>query len=466
MLAIGLHQLRDHLMSARFQLSLLVLLAFFGVNGLVYTWKLDKLQREIAMIDRADAAAYAGVASVQQGVSQWFRNQGNHPRGTEFIVDGGVDLLATTLVVPTATGTLPYAWQAITWNRIIDNFQVVDWALIVRFAISFLCIVLAYDTVSRELESGTLRLVLATPTSRARFLAGRYLAHLATVMLAVAVGILVSLVIISLGGHLTLSGAVAGAAALFLAGVVAYATLFLSLAMAVSALARSSAASSVLLVMVWAVLVVVVPQSSALIGVQAADVPYEWWSEGYELYGTAQQELADQGLTLRGRQVGAADGYLQERRVIGRLRGAETDQERLYVELQHRLARQSEVARAVNLLSPGYAFQYGVEALLGTGVVYRDALEGQMWEYRRTLREFFRQADAADPESPGLWFFPDYMSTAPLDPARIPRFVERRMTLADGVIAGAAPLSILLLETLAAILLALWAINRADITRE
>lgn len=47
-----------------------------------------------------------------------------------------------------------------------------------------------------------------------------------------------------------------------------------------------------------------------------------------------------------------------------------------------------------------------------------------------------------------------------------PRFAERRMTLADGVVAGAAPLSVLLLETLATVLLALWAIQRADTTRE
>ena len=131
-----------------------------------------------------------------------------------------------------------------------------------------------------------------------------------------------------------------------------------------------------------------------------------------------------------------------------------------------REARQYQVARNINLISPGYAFQYAMEAVLGVGVVNRDALEEQMWVYRDELREAFRLIDAEDPASPKIPFYAEYMSTAPLDHRRIPRFRERRLSVAEGISSSTAPIVILVLETLAALLFAVWSVNRMDITRE
>ena len=64
-------------------------------------------------------------------------------------------------------------------------------------------------------------------------------------------------------------------------------------------------------------------------------------------------------------------------------------------------------ARSVNLLSPGFAYQYSIETLLGTSAIrYIDLLE-QVWAYRRNLRGFFRARDAADSDSPHVLFLAD-----------------------------------------------------------
>lgn len=98
--------------------------------------------------------------------------------------------------------------------------------------------------------------------------------------------------------------------------------------------------------------------------------------------------------------------------------------------------------------------------------MHRDALEEQNWTYRQELREFFRQADDADPDSPHIRFFPNYMSTAPIDHRQIPRFHERRLTMVEGIRAGVAPLLILFLEMVGMFLFAHWAMVRADVGRE
>jgi ABC-type transport system involved in multi-copper enzyme maturation permease subunit len=459
-------QLHDHLKSTRFQLSLLLLLLFFVANGVVYTWKLERLQTEMAVTAAGYEQVYETTDSVDRGVRQRFRILGARLLGTEFIVDGGVDMLATAMNVSTRTGSLPYMSQALTFNLIIDNFEVIDWAFIVRLVLSFLCIVLAYDTVSRELESGTLRTVLANSLSRLAFLGGKGLAHLVTVLFASLLGAIVSLAILSFTGTIHVNLQLAGTCAVFLVGVVLYCSLYLGVAMGVSALVRTSATASVVLVMIWAVLTVVLPQASALIGRQSHDVPFRPWEAAYDYFQGTAVALHDRGITLRPGEDGRIDGYQQELQYAAALREAEKEEERLIREMMDRQAGQYRVARAVNLLSPGYALQYSLESMLGVGVSARDALEERMWRYRRNLRESFQQIDTQDPDSPHVLFFPGYLSRAPMDPARIPRFEDHVWGLTGGHARSMVPMLVLLLEAVASGLFAVWALNRADLTRD
>lgn len=77
---------------------------------------------------------------------------------------------------------------------------------------------------------------------------------------------------------------------------------------------------------------------------------------------------------------------------------------------------------------------------------------------------YLRERDAADGESPHVLFLPAFMSQEPLDGDHIPPFVERPLSPADALAFGVVPLVVLLAETLAAFLFALWAVNRADVT--
>jgi len=89
-LIICIHQLHDHLMSLRVQLSLLVVLAFFGVNGTIYAWRMEKLPEIDAGI-RADIEdRYENSGTVRGAAGNRFRIQ-NEATGTEFMVEGGFD---------------------------------------------------------------------------------------------------------------------------------------------------------------------------------------------------------------------------------------------------------------------------------------------------------------------------------------------------------------------------------------
>lgn len=101
---------------------------------------------------------------------------------------------------------------------------------------------------------------------------------------------------------------------------------------------------------------------------------------------------------------------------------------------------------------------------IGTGLAKWQYFLEQAFELRETLRVFLRERDAADGDSPHVLFLPDFMSRASLDDEHMPRFVERRLSPAQGLAFSVVPAVVLLGETLAAFLFALWAVNRADVT--
>ncbi len=62
--------------------------------------------------------------------------------------------------------------------------------------LSFVALVLAYDSISGEREAGTLRLMLANTIPRYKLLLGKYSGSMLTLAIPLIVGLLVSLIIV------------------------------------------------------------------------------------------------------------------------------------------------------------------------------------------------------------------------------------------------------------------------------
>ncbi|MFH1567845.1 MAG: ABC transporter permease subunit [Gemmatimonadota bacterium] len=462
MSAVFLLQLRDNLGSLRLQLSLLILLVLFAANGAVFSARVERQRAETAQIRAADDRVLDGVGTVADAVTPWYRIH-SAPLGTEFIADGGNSWTYDSLWITPRSGQTLWNNTVRTTNNWMRRFEVLDWVLVARYAVTFLCLVLAYDAVSGELESGTLRLALACPLSRGRFLAGKFLAHLATVLAATAVGAAVSLVILVVGGAAVVDGALAAAVGGFLLGLAFLAALFLLLAIGVSALARSSAAALVFLVTAWTVLIVVVPQSSYLVAVCSVEPLGPFWEEMRSQRDQAMESLEMAGLTPRPPDLAAADGYAVERTYAREMGRMEEGLDRLKTALDERIFRQYSVARSVNLLSPGFAFQYGLETLLGTGADRVRSFFRQGWDHRRALRDFLRGRDSADPASPHILYLSDFMSRRPLDARLLPGFRQSPLPADERLAAGVVPAAALVFEAGAAFLFALWALRRLDL---
>ena len=463
MRAVYLHQLLDSLKSLRFQISLLLLLILFGLNGLVYSWKHERLVENYATLRANVADAYEASRTLSDVLNRWYHLL--YPRTqTEFIAEGGANWFDNSAYIRAESGSaVVYGRHVGGFNNWMQRYEILDWSFLVRYVLSFLCIVLAYNAISGELESGTLRLALANPLSRGRWLAGAFLAHLTTLMAALTVGSLVSLAILSLSGALSLNAEVIRGYVLFLLGAALYISLFLLLSMGISSLLRSSAASLVSLVLLWAVLIVVVPQTSYVIAMRSVEPVGAWREKPAELIEQVVDRLEADGILPRGRDLGQVDDYALERRYTQAFEDIEGEHAALVRSQYRQIVRQYEVGRTVNLLSPGMAFQYALESVLGTGLQRYEDLLAQSWRYRSHLRDFVRVRDAADPDSPHVLYLVGYVSDRELEPADIPRFAPPARRLAPRVDAGAAQITVLLLEAALAFFFAQWAFYRMDL---
>ena len=460
---IFLHQLHDNLRSLRFQTSLVVLLLFFVGNGIVYTFKMDRVAKETTHTSRSDEGRYEAIGTLRQAVSTQLKIRAPEA-GVEFIVEAGSDWFPYGMNLRAASGNSTDQSHARTVNYWMRTFEVLDWSVIVRYVVSFLCIVLSYNAISGEREGGTLRLALANPLSRAQLLSGKFLAHLVTLVVTLVVGSLISLAILALSGMLELNALVARSYGLFLLGALIYIALFLLLGIGISTITRTSATSLVVLIMSWTVLIVVIPQTSYLIAVRTVEPPGFFWERLQDYERQFRETMARDGVAPRQPELARSDDYALEKRYAAGLREMEGELDRMMADVRSQNLRQFEIARSVNLLSPGFAFQYAVEAFLGTGIHRLRSFMTQAGQYRDAVREFLRARDAADPDSPHVLFVPEFMSDRPLDHDDIPRFQLQPLPFAAGLAAAAVPVTILVLEAALAFFFALRALNRTELS--
>ena len=135
------------------------------------------------------------------------------------------------------------------------------------YLIPLIALLLSFDTIAGEKERGTLGLTLSYPISRGAFLAGKFLAHLATLATAVGIGFAAAgLLSVWLGG-----GSTAGLAALarLAATAVLLGATFLGFGYAVSGLVRQPGAAAGLCIAIW--LIGIVLYDLALLGAVVAD---------------------------------------------------------------------------------------------------------------------------------------------------------------------------------------------------
>jgi ABC-type transport system involved in multi-copper enzyme maturation permease subunit len=263
-------------------------------------------------------------------------------------------------------------------NVIFSFFPSPDFLYVVRVVLSLVALLFGFDQVSKEKEGGTLRLMLSNSISRAKILLGKWLGNYLSLAVPFLLVTAIGFALLNLDSNIRFSSNAMGRIALIIAFALIYVALFLSLGIFISTLTRRSAASIVILLFLWALLVFVIPNLGTLLARQLVDVPSV----------TALSEKRDQVWTrevLLGeieRQKAQSDST---RTVDWRARFREINRENdeLEADYRNKFNRLVGLSKNISRISPAAGFVYAVTEIAGTGVS----------EERRLKEEIIRHKD-------------------------------------------------------------------------
>ncbi len=136
----------------------------------------------------------------------------------------------------------------------------IDLLFVVRVVIGLLAFLLAFDVVSGERESGTLKVVLAQSVPRAQLLLGKIAGGSVTLLVTVLLAFILAVLTLQIVHVNPFTGRTVAALGLFFVASALYAVAFFAIGTLVSCLTASSRTALVSLLVVWVAFVLVIPR--------------------------------------------------------------------------------------------------------------------------------------------------------------------------------------------------------------
>ncbi|MBN2415084.1 ABC transporter permease subunit [bacterium] len=415
--------------SLRFLLILLLSLILFTVSGILfiqtYKQRLNDYQTQYLNNDEQlrERAVHLNQLS---GNTQYLLR---HPIVSELLASGAERLVPDRI----AMTSFSYGnYENIDrQNYKLNEYHDFDWVFIIGIIFSFAALVLMFDRISGERESGVLRQQCANSVSRFEIIAANYVAGLLTLFIALAVGIVLNLLIVSIGVHSPIVLEYPVSIVALLISSFLYLSLFLLIGLFISSRVRKSASGLAIALLVWTTVVIFLPSGGAMLGQKIHKI-----SSSYEYTARIRAAWNDIWMNApvpeaRGYWDGRDFPYLKERaelvNTLDNMR--DTYRHERFLEL----LAQVNTARNFTRVSPFSLLKYAGESFAGTGLYGFVNFYNQGRIHRTTFRNFIEQKDAEDPESYHqiCSWMPEGYSEAEVDFDDIPRFVYQEPGFAE-----------------------------------
>jgi ABC-type transport system involved in multi-copper enzyme maturation permease subunit len=289
--------------------------------------------------------------------------------------------------------------------------------------LSFLAIVLSFDSVSRDREEGTLKQQLSNAVPRVQILFAKFVAILVLLLVNVFIGSFLSIIIfqVIIGQNVLISFPFET----LLSGVLStiYLSMFIWLGLWISSSVAKSSTSLALLLLVWITLVILSPYIGGMIvqryyPVESKQVHDEKWRS--LLSATSSETPQEYYECIQGR--GNEENWKTVERYLNQRDNAF---EQFTTQRFMELTNQAIKAESFNFFSPYGAYKQALERFANTGLTYHIKFFHAARQYRNEMLFFIQQQDKLDPQSKHhIVLYPQIrsMSNKSIDPAIVPRF--------------------------------------------
>lgn len=157
-------------------------------------------------------------------------------------------------------------------DLIFSIFRFIDLSTIVLIVLSLFAIVLTYDSVSNEKESGTLRLVFSCTITRTQFIIGKFLGNWIGLIISLLIPILISLILVLIN-KVPLNFEHWIKFVVLLGFIIFFVSFFIALGVLISTLTKKSSFSLLLCLSSWIFFLFIIPRVSILLANQIVSIP-------------------------------------------------------------------------------------------------------------------------------------------------------------------------------------------------
>ena len=395
-------ELQNYIHSLRFYISAIIILLVFGIGtpGFILMNTAEQDQYNKYLTNKTDELR--SLAS--DNLTRLAVNRTKHsfsPRSNHIISDCQENVLPNEITY-SAYNVFGFNVDPGTVNPMLRESQKLTWSFIVKIIISFLTILLAFDSLSGEKENKTLALSLSNSISRGTILFGKFISIVGMMTIILIIGMILSTIIVLITGNINLGSQFLVESLGFLILSILLISCFTVFGLLTSIIAKSSNVSLLISLSLWLIFVIVIPNTALFwanhfFSIDNADVveqrimkefddlnknapPGSWSSSGDPFY------------------------YRHELR-------ANLQMSRMLKEKQHRdsyyqdMMHQFENTRNLTLLSPVALFDYSIEAFLGGGYFRFHKNWEDLHSYQEQFLTYFKKVDEIDNMSPH-WYNP------------------------------------------------------------
>ena len=418
-----------NLLSLRFTLTFLLVVSLFIASGFVFVGKYEIEISEYRRETNKDLSEFSKHADHLNSIPYYRQTLYRRPKVLGLCAEGFERSLPNQFKVDAFSVYLPEIKTRA--NFLLPRFADVDWVFIISFVLSFVALLLTYDSFSGERENGTLRLLMSHPVPRESVVIGKYVGAFLTLMISLLLGVLLNLLIIHASDLISFGGGAWMKVVAVLLLSLVYLSIFILLGILVSSRTERSATSMVVLLFLWVGLVILIPSCGRIVSEKFRTVPDRM--EIDRRIQEARQDIWENG-DRYGKNAGNWGGDPHADWVNpparARLYAAITDsRNRIFEHYFHQIVEQVQLGRNVTRISPTAIYQSASERIVGMGVLRLRDLYRQLKRYKETLRAFILDTDREDPESFHLLIegrgHRSTLSQQPVDFNVVPKFEER-----------------------------------------
>ncbi len=435
-------ELRDIVGTTKFAVT-------FGVGALLIVLAFLAGARNYQASMARYEAARAETLRKLEGVTDWLSVR-NHriflpPQPLAALVSGVSNDIGRTAEIQ-GRGDVAASDSRYGEDAALASFRILDLDFVFQIVLSLLGILFAYDAINGEKERGTLRLTFANNLPRTVYITGKVLGSFLALAVPLLVPILIGCALLPVIG-VPLSGDEWLRLSLIILAGLLYCGVFVTLAVAVSAMTRRSSSSFLALLVIWVFAVLIVPRVSVLLAGRAVAVPSVDEIAAQKAQLNRQLWAEDRAKTAEFKPSSTGDPQVMMRefqQFMGKLADEREKKmrdlsARLSEERSNRQRAQESLALGLARISPAASLSLAAGRLAGTSLELKDHFQAAAEAYQQEYGKFMLAKTGMNPGGSMIMMrlrTDNGEKPKPINPHELPEFRYPPMMLGE-VLPGA-----------------------------